>query len=353
MNAAHRDPVRRPTMLDVAAEAGVSLKTVSRVVNAEQHVSADVAARVRRAIAELGYRRDRRARDLAAAGTSGRLVGFVQVDTGNPFFAAVYRGLEDATHERDVLLLTGSTDGDPRREQALLETLIEFRVAGVVVAAAAGDDDLLRREVAVGTPVVCVDRMLPDIECDTVVSSNRASTRAAVGRLHQRGHHRVAFLGGDQEVWTARERLAGYRDARRDAGLACDATLEVTDVGDERRAADATRRLLTSPHPPTALFTAQDRITVGAVTSLHDLRRQHEVALIGFDEVPFAEQLVPAIAVVAQDPYLMGRHAGRLLLDRIDGDAPDRGVRVVVDAPLRMRASGSIAPQIGGSGRPR
>lgn len=329
-------------MLDVATEAGVSLKTVSRVVNAEPHVSADVAARVRRAIGDLGYRPDRRARDLASSASSDRLVGFVQVDTGNSFFAAVYRGLEDATRDHGVLLLTGSTDGDPDREQALLEALIEFRVEGVVVAAAEGDDALLRREIAVGTPVVCVDRLLPGIECDTVVSTNRTGTRAAVAGLHDRGHRRVGFLGGNQQVWTARERLAGYREARRDAGLPPDAALEVTGVDEPGRAADATRRLLAGAAPPTALFTAQDRITVGAVTALHELGRQHDVALIGFDEVPFAEQLEPAIAVVAQDPYLMGRHAGRLLLDRMQGDAPDRGVRVVVDAPLRLRASGTI-----------
>lgn len=326
-------------MGDVAAEAGVSLKTVSRVVNAEKHVSAHVAARVRHVISELGYLPDRRARELAGQRTSGRLIGFVQVDAANPFFAAVSRGLEDVTREHGLVIITGSTDGRPDREATLIETLVEFRAEGLVVAAAEGSDALLHREIERGTPVVCVDRLLPDVHCDTVVSSNRESTRAAVDHLRAIGHHRIAFLGGDQRVWTARERLAGYREAVP----APDPALEIVDVGDVERAATATRRLFDAPVPPTALFTAQDRITTGVVTALHALGRQHDVALFGFDEIPFSEQLDPPVAVVAQDPYEMGRRAGDLLLARLSG-GDRQPVRVVVDAVLRHRRSGDIRP---------
>lgn len=330
-------------MGDVAARAGVSLKSVSRVINGEPHVSGDLAERVRRAIAELGYRPDRRARDLAATPHSGRLIGFVQVDAANPFFAAVYRGLEDATRDGGSLIIAGSTDADPEREATLIETLIEFRVEGLVVAAAEGSDDLLRHEIDHGTSVVLVDRLLPDASCDTVVSTNRDSTRAAVVHLRGIGHTRIAFLGGDQRVWTATERLAGYRDGLDETGVTHDPHLEIIGVDDPRRAARATRRLLEQTPPPTALFTAQDRITTGAITALHDLGRQHDVALFGFDEIPFAGQLSPSISVVAQDPYEMGRRAGHLLLQRLaDGASP--AVRSVVEAPLRHRRSGSITP---------
>jgi LacI family transcriptional regulator len=330
-------------MSDVAARAGVSLKTVSRVVNAEPHVSADLDARVRRAIAELNYRPDRRARDLAAT-SAGRLIGFVQADAANPFFALVHRGLEDATRERGVLVLSGSTDADPGREATLVETLIEFRVEGLVIAVAEGSDDLLLREIDEGTPVVCVDRLLPGTPCDVVVSDNRSSTRAAVTHLHKIGHRRIAFLGGDQAVWTARERLGGYREALHEAGSGPDAGLEIVDVGDVARAAEATQRLLAGVRPPTAIFAAQDRITIGAVAALHDLGLHHEIALFGFDEIPFAEQLSPSVAVIAQDPYEMGRRAGQLLLDRMSGGPRRETSRTVVDAPLRYRQSGDIKP---------
>lgn len=335
---------RRPTMGDVAARAGVSLKSVSRVVNGEAHVRPYLADRVRRAIAELGYRPDRRARDLAASPSAGRLIGFVQVDAANPFFAAVYRGLEDVTRERGLLIIAASTDADPAREAAVVETLIESRVDGLVVAAAEGSDELLRNEIEHGTPVVCVDRILADAPCDTVVSSNRDSTRAAVVHLRDIGHRRIAFLGGDQRVWTARERLAGYREALQANGQDAHPELEIVDVGDVRRAVEATRRLLTASHPPTAIFAAQDRITIGAVTALHDRDRQHDIALFGFDEIPFSEQLSPSVSVVAQDPYEMGRRAGQLLLDRLSGRARAETTRTVVDAPLRHRQSGDIAP---------
>lgn len=336
--------IRRPTMRDVATRAGVSLKSVSRVVNAEEHVSADLAARVRRAITELGYRPDRRARDLAAAPNTGKLVGFIQVDAANPFFAAVNRGLEDGLREGGLMVITGSTDADPTREAALVEALIEFRVEGLVVAAAEGSDDLLRLEIEHGTPVVCVDRLLPGAPCDVVVSSNRDSTRSAVTHLCDIGHRRIGFLGGNQEIWTARERLAGYREALSATGRDEDPDLEVVDVDAVDRAAEATRHLLAAAHPPTAIFSAQDRITIGAVTALHDLGRQHDVALFGFDEIPFSEQLSPAVAVVAQNPYEMGSCAGKLLLDRLFDRSMTKPRRVVIDAPLRHRQSGDIRP---------
>lgn len=330
-------------MGDVATRAGVSLKSVSRVINAEPHVSEDLADRVRRAITELGYRPDRRARDLAATPQSGRLIGYVQVDAANSFFAAVYRGLEDATRDGGSLIIAGSTDADPTREATLIETLIEFRVEGLVVAAAEGSDELLRHEIAHGTSVVLVDRLLPEASCDTVVSTNRDSTRAAIVHLRRIGHTRIAFLGGDQRVWTASERLAGYREGLDASAVAGDPRLEIVGVDDPGRAARATHRLLEQARPPTALFTAQDRITTGAVTALHELGRQHDIALFGFDEIPFAAQLSPSVSVVAQDPYEMGRRAGHLLLDRLADPAGSPPTRSVVDATLRHRESGVIA----------
>ncbi len=326
-------------MTDVAQRAGVSLKSVSRVVNGEAHVRPELAERIHAAIEELGYRPDRRARDLAA-GTTARTVGYVQVDAANPFFAAVYRGLEDVLAAQGVLLMAGSTDASPARERELLEALIDFRVDGLVVAAAEGSDTLLAREIGYGTPVVCVDRVMTDPACDTVVSSNRGSMRRAVEHLVGRGHERIAFLGGRTAVWTAGERLAGYREAVEAAGVPA---WERTGVDQVEVAARTTRELLAAPAPPTALVTAQDRISSGAIAALHATGRQHDVALFGFDDLPFAEQLEPSVSVVAQDPRDMGARAAQLLLRRLA--EPERDAElVVVDAPLVHRASGDIPP---------
>jgi LacI family transcriptional regulator len=326
-------------MSDVGALAGVSLKSVSRVVNAEAHVSPELAERVQAAIDELGFQPDRRARGLASP-PSARAFGFVQVDAANPFFAAVYRGLEDVSRDHGVMVLTGSTDADPDRERALLEALIEHRVDGLVVAAAEGSDALLGREIERGTPVVCVDRILTDPAGDTVVSDNRDSTRRAITHLHQQGHRRIAFLGGDPNVWTASERIAGYHDAARHLGIEPHV---VTHVGRSDLAEHATRRLLAERPTPTAIFAAQDRITTGAIVELHASRRQHDIALFGFDELPFAEQLEPSISVIAQDPYAMGRRAAALLLERTaHPDLPPRFE--VLPVEMRHRRSGDLPP---------
>jgi LacI family transcriptional regulator len=339
----HRAPAPRPTMAGVAKHAGVSLKTVSRVVNGEPYVSDPVAERVRASIAALGFRRDGSARQLARR-TAGPIIGYVQVDAANPFFGAVARGLEEVTREHGYLVLTGSTDADPAREGRLLETLVEARVAGIVVAAAEGGDDLLRDEVQHGTAIVCVDRPLEGVHCDTVTSTNRASTREAVARLLDRGHRHIAFLGGAPSVWTASERRAGFADALADAGLQADPELVVERVDSAELAADATVRLLDATTPPTAVFAAQDRIGLGVVRALHEAGVQHQVALVVFDDLPLAAQLEPPVATIVQDALDLGRTAGRLLIERLEtrADLPPRYVEV----PARFvdRASAAIGP---------
>jgi LacI family transcriptional regulator len=330
-------------MADVAAHAGVSLKSVSRVVNREPHVSEALAARVQSAIDQLGFRRDGSARQLAMA-DSGRLLGYVQVDAANPFFGAVSRGIEDVTRAAGYLVMTGSTDADPGREALLIETLIEARVAGIVVAAAQGGDDLLRDEVQHGTALVCVDRRLTGAEVTTVTSDNREATARAVSHLIRRGHRRISYLGGDPRVWTAQERHAGYLDAVAGAGLGLDPSLVVRGVDDHDRAVAATRRVLASEQPPTAIVAGQDRIGTGAIAALHDLGRHHDVALIVFDAVPMADLLDPPVACIEQDPLEMGRVAARALLAQLDGTLPGQRTDVVATRFVD-RASASIVPR--------
>jgi LacI family transcriptional regulator len=330
-----RAPTRRPTMSDVAAHAGTSLKTVSRVVNGEPHVSPALADRVQDAIRVLGFRRDASARQLAM-GAAGRLLGYVQVDAANPFFGAVARGLEEETRSGGYLLLTGSTDADPAREGLLLETLVEARVAGIVVAAAEGGDELLREEIAHGTPVVCVDRSLAGASCDTVTSSNRSSTREAAAHLFGLGHRRVAYLGGSPRVWTAQERRAGYLDAVADAGAEA---LVVEGLAGRTEAAEAVGVLLGGAEPPTAIVAGQDRLGVGLLELLHERGLQHRIAHVVFDDLPLAGQLDPAVAVVRQDVTELGRTAGRLLRRRLEHHPDAPTTTVVVDASFLPRAS--------------
>jgi LacI family transcriptional regulator len=339
-----RVPVtRRATMADVAAHAGVSLKTVSRVVNREPHVSPQLAERVRISIAALGFRRDAGARQLASR-TTGPLLGYVQVDAANPFFGGVARGLEDVTSPQGYLVLTGSTDADPVREARLLETLVEARVAGIVVAAAEGGDEVLRQELTHGTAIVLVDRQLPGADCDTVTSTNRSGTTEAVRALLTAGHRRVAFLGGDPAVWTAAERRAGFEAAVAEAGLAEGGRRVVDGVGAVALADAATHELLDGADPPTAILAAQDRIGLGVLEALRARDAQHEVALVVFDEIPHAALLDPPVATIAQDPVALGRSAGELLVARLRGERRPGPRTVEIPTRFHARASAMIAP---------
>lgn len=340
MNTPHP---RRPTLADVADVAGVSAKSVSRVVNGERHVSDGLRSRVMAAVLELGYRPDRRARTLAS-GPRSQLIGFVHFDVSNPFFAGVLRGVQDAVRTAGFMVVSGSTDGDPALETALIETLIEMRVDGLVVAAAEGDDALLRQEIQHGTTVVCVDRVSNTLDCDTVVSDNREGIGQAVAHLWGIGHRDIAFIGGNPAVWTASERHEGFKAAMTTHGRRHPSP-EVLNVGDVDLADKAVRSLMSEGSPrPTALVTAQDRITIGAVRALQSLRIEDQIALIGYDDIPQADQIRPAIAVLAQDPHAMGQRAGDRLIQHITQTHKTAARRIVVPTQFRPRASAWITP---------
>lgn len=334
-------PVRRATMRDVAARAGVSFKTVSRVVNAERGVSPALEQRVRAAIVELGFRPDAGARSLRRADRRTGSIGLLLEDVSNPFSAAVQRAVEDECVPRDVVVLSASLDEDPARERRLATVFGDRHVDGLLIAPASDDQSHLAFELEAGTRIVCLDREAVGLPVDSVVSTNTEGAQAAVRHLAAHGHRRIAFLGDRPTIATARRRFAGYRDALRDLGLA-----EGPVTHDLRGPADAeaaTARLLTAPEPPTALFSAQNLVSIGAIRALRALGRQHEVALVGFDDVPLADLLSPGLTAVAQDPATIGRLAVRLLLDRIDGHDGPPAVHHVPTA-LVPRGSGEIPP---------
>jgi LacI family transcriptional regulator len=329
-------------MKDVAALAGVSLSTVSRVVNGSP-VAPELAIKVQRAVEIVGYRHNHTAGTLRRADGVSRTIGMVFEDVSNPFFSAIHRGVEEVARERSVVTIAGSSDEDPGRERELNEALLSRRVDGLIVVPTATDHAYLSRDVASGLALVFVDRPPGSIDADCVLSDNRQGAERAVAHLIAHGHRRIAFLGDRPGVHTAAERLAGYRAALTQAGIREDLGL----IGHPRhRAADAyhlTAGLLDAKNPPTALFTSQNLITIEALRALHHAGRQREIALVGFDDVPLAEAIQPAITVVAQDPFGLGRHAAELLFSRLDGyNGPTR--RVLLPTPLIERGSGELPP---------
>jgi LacI family transcriptional regulator len=337
-------PTRRPTMREVAAVAGVSLSTVSRVVNGGEGVNEQLAERVRSAVELLGYRHNLTASTLRRADRQSASIGLIVEDVSNPFFGAVHRGVEDVARGRKVLTLVGSSDEQPERERELADAFAARGVDGLIVASAVPDSSYLLRERAAGVELGFVDRPPSFIDADHVVSDNAGGARAAVEHLLAAGHRRIGFLGDRPDVYTAAERLRGYRET-----LAAHDVAEVVALVRHPgfRGVDAyetTCELLGGNDPPTALFTGQNLISMGAVKAVHALGLQDELAMVSFDDIPMADVVSPGVTVVAQDPHALGRTAAELLFDRLDGfDGATR--RVVIPTRLIERGSGELPPR--------
>jgi LacI family transcriptional regulator len=327
-------------MSDVAAAARVSLKTVSRVVNAEPGVRPETAGRVQNAISALGYRRNDMARALRQ-GRVSRSLGLVIEDVANPFYAAITRGVEEVAWREGLLVIAGSSAEDPERERRLVLTLCERRVDGLLIVPAGHDHRYLLPELRHGTPAVYIDRPPGRITADAVLLDNVGGARAAVEHLLGYGHRRIGMIGDEATIFTAVERLEGYRRAVEAAEIPYDDALVRLGAHDVAAAEAATRELFSLPDPPTALFAGNNRSTVGALRALSSSRRR--VALVGFDDFELAELLPLPVTVVAYDPVALGRQAAELLCKRLAGDRR-RSERIVVPTTLVARGSGEIRP---------
>jgi LacI family transcriptional regulator len=322
-------------MKDVAAMAGVSLSTVSRVVAGSPPVAPELTVKVERAIEMLGYRHNHTAGTLRSNGLSAS-IGLVFEDVANPFFAAIHRGVEEVARERSVVTFAGSSDADPQRERELVDNVLARRVDGLILVPTAHDHAYLQRDVASGLALVFVDRPPETIAADHVLTDNRGGARAAVEHLLARGHTRIAYAAPAlADLHTSAERLAGYREALAGRGE------ELVIVGDlEPR--------LTGPDRPTAIFSAQNLATIDVLRTLHRLDLQHRIAHVGFDDIVLAGSVEPALTVVAQDALGLGRAAAELLFSRLDGyGGPAR--RIVLPTTLIERGSGELSPMASSS----
>jgi LacI family transcriptional regulator len=339
-------PVRRSVKTrDVAREAGVGLATVSRVINGKPSVAPELVRRVTETAHALGYRHDVTASSLRRADRRTATIALVLEDVANPFSSVLHRAVEDAARAEDILVLAGSSDEDPDRERELVDAFTMRRVDGLIVLPTGSTDEQLAAVRRQGTPVVCADRLVEIDRVDTVTVDNRDGTWAAVRRLHALGHRRIAFLGDLDAIWTARQRYAGYAGAQAEAGETVEDRLVHRDLHSAEAARAVTAGLLAAGDPPTAVFAAQNLLTIGARRALQDAGRQDQVALIGFDDFPVADMLAPGISVVSQDPARVGRTAAHLLLGRLRGGGDDLPARhSVVPTRYITRGSGEIRP---------
>ncbi|MEV0581705.1 LacI family DNA-binding transcriptional regulator [Nonomuraea sp. NPDC050310] len=330
---------RRPTMKDVAEAAGVALKTVSRVVNGETTVAPDTLERVQEAIRRLGYRRNEGARELRQGRTQA--IGLVVRDIADPFFAAIGRAVEHRAEEDELVVMIGSSHDDPARERQVALGFTARRPNGLILAPIAKRQDYLLPDIAEGLAICAVDRPAQGIACDAVLSDNAAGIRLAVEHLLHHGHRRIGYLGDDPAVFTARERVAGFRATMAGHDVPVNEhEVRLGSPGPDFVAA-ALRTMFDPSDPVTALVTGNNRITAEVLK--HLAGRPEQPAVVAFDDLELAELLRPGLTVIAQDPVAIGDAAMDLLAKRLaDPTREPRELRI----PVRLipRGSGEAPP---------
>lgn len=314
--APKRGDGRRPTVHDVARAAGVSIKTVSRVVNNEPTVRPDYVERVLDAVSTLGFRRNDVARNLRA-GANTATIGLVIEDLGNPFYSLIARQIEQIARTHGSLLLTSSSEEDPAREQDLVLKLCQRRVDGLIVVPTNTDHSFCLTELNMGTPMVFLDRRPPGLSADSVVIDNYGGAKAGTELLLTHGHHRVAIIGHSGEISTMRERVGGVRAAMEQGGLAVDESLIRLGPLVPAQAAAAAAHLLDTPNPPTGFFCCNNRMTIGVIDELW--RRGLAAGVVGFDDVEFADFFPQPVNLITYDIEQLARRAAELLFRRIQG----------------------------------
>lgn len=331
-----------PTLREIADRAGVSVGTVSNVINGTAAVSAERRERVLAAIRELDYQPNHVARSLKLKKT--RMLGMVISDITNPFFPQLVRGAEDAALKNSYLLITFNTDDNVEREKRVLSVLRQRRVDGVllVVAPNAGDDGHIRGILDSGMPIVCLDRLPAGIEVDSVSVDNVAGARDCVRHLISMGHRRIAILTGPKAVQTAAERLQGYQEALIQAGIAADPGLVLEGDFRSESGYRLGRALLAGSDRPTAVFVCNNMMALGLLRALAELGLNcpRDVAVASFDDFPLAEALQPRMTAVAQPAYSIGYRGAELLIARIEGrPAEPRPSRIRLATQLLVRES--------------
>lgn len=326
------------TIREVGALAGVSQATAARALGGYGHVSASVRTRVERAARELGYVPNSVARALASGSTHA--VGLVIGDIENPFFAAAARGFGDVLEERGMTVLLANSDENLDRERTAVEALRARQVDAMVVVPSSTSALPHLRAAAADLPLVLLDRSIRGLGVDSVTVDNLGGARSAVEHLLGHGHRRIGLVSDAPEISSSAERIEGYRAALTDAGVEVDEHL--ISIGGPTRTDGyaAARRLLDAPERPTALFTANNLMTVGAMLALHDLGLTvpRDISIVAFDDLEWTTLVDPPLTVVSQPATQLGEQAARRVLARLDGGG-GRPRRIRLDTTLIVRSS--------------
>ena len=304
--------VSHPTLSDVAAIAGVSIKTASRVLNDSTNVAPDTAEKVKKAAALVGYRSNRIARELRG-GSLSNLIGLVISDLANPFYAGLASGAEEVLAKSgfDLIIATARDDGE--RERTLIESLLERRVRGLMIVPSGEDYSYLHLERKRGFAFTFVDRPAPYLDADAVLVDNQGGVAICIDELLSQGCKKIALIADNPSIWTAAERITGFKKAALSRKLRSENTLVITGIHNSQEAEAATHKLLEEEHID-AIIATNDLIAIGAGQVIMSTNSRCKV--ISFDDFPSARLM--GIKTLDHDPLQLGKLAAEVLLRRID-----------------------------------
>ena len=323
---------------DVARQAGVSTATVSRVLSGKPYVSEELRERVLETIRELNYRPSRVARSLRVQRSS--IIGLIISDIQNPFFTAVVRAVEDVAQQRQFSVFLCNSDEDFDKELTYIELMLAEQVSGIIVSPTASSNEIYQRLVQMRVPVVAIDRRVEGVAMDMVVGDNVYAARSVVTHLIESGYRRIGAVLGTANASTGAERYQGYAEALQAHGMPVMPELVRSGPPRSPNGYALTMELLQQAAPPDAIFTGNNLLTVGALRAIHDLGLHipDDIGLAAFDEMDWMFLVKPALTVVMQPTYEMGRQAANLLLARIED--PDRPPQQIVLQPtIKVRES--------------
>lgn len=332
------------TITDVAKLARVSISTVSRVLNDSASVRPELRERVLNASEQLDYQPNTLARSLRR--NESATIGMLIPDSTNPFFAEIAKGVEAYCYQHGYNAIMCNTAEDADRAEAYLDSLSQQRVAGFIVVTPPKLEQRLRRFCEQGYPLVIVDRFIPELEADSVVSDNYSGARQATHYLVLLGHERIGFISPKSDLEIVKARWAGIKDELATTGLSVDPALVYKQPDNLPHSGYAgARNLLSLRYPPTAIFAFNDLLALGVLHYAHEqgIVVPNDLSVIGFDDIDIAQYAVPSLTTISQPKYELGRKAAEVLLQGIQ-EGKTGFVHHVLPAELVVRRS-TAAPR--------
>lgn len=333
------------TVNDIAAKAGVSPSSVSRVLTGRGYASESTRQRVLAAARELGYMPNRVAQSLRVKQT--RTLGLIIADVENSFYSRIAKEVEAVAKEAGYHVVLCNTSDDPAEERHYLDLLSGLQVDGICITPTAGNRDTLERLLARNLPIVQLDRRLENLGADSVLVDNAHGAYLAVRHLIEHGHRRIGILAGSVQVTTGQQRLRGYERALEEGGLGLEPSL--IRSGSFRRdiAADAVRELLDSTPGPTAIFAANNVLAEVCMVALHErgLRVPEDMSVVAFDDELWMRMIHRPLTTVAQPTAHLARIAASHLLRRLTERQGIEPVSIVLESTLQVRDSVARPPR--------